>query len=240
MNAASSTVAGRRARPVAHDPRAPGLSLRDAFLIFTRQLSARIIAGMLAVALVVRLAVGGLRGWDLVVLVALLLAHPFVEWVIHVGVLHWRPRRLGRRVVDTELAREHRAHHRSPHDPRHWFIPMRGGLLGFWLVAGLLGLVAPTFALWLTFLVGASALALAYEWTHYLCHTSYRPRGRVYKRLWKHHRLHHFKNEHYWMGVTMHMGDRVLHTNPDPRNVETSPTCRNLLGRNLLGQADPA
>ena len=229
MSAGSSTVAGERPRSVAHDPRAPGLSLRDAFFIFTRQRSARILAGMLLAAMLVRLALGHFGGWDVVVLVALVALHPFAEWVIHVGVLHWRPRRIGGITIDTDLARDHRSHHQAPHDPRYWYIPLRGGLLGFWLVAGVIGLVAPTFTLWMTFLVGASALALLYEWTHYLCHTSYRPRGRLYKRLWRHHRLHHFKNEHYWMGVTMHLGDRVLHTMPEAKHVDTSPTCRNLL-----------
>ena len=107
---------------------------------------------------------------------------------------------------------------------------MAGALIGLGLLSAVMYLVVPTFALWLSFLVGFSAIGVVYEWTHYLCHTSYRPRGRVYKRLWRHHRLHHFKNEHYWMGVTMHLGDRVLRTMPSPDEVETSPTCRNLLG----------
>jgi hypothetical protein len=46
--------------------------------------------------------------------------------------------------------------------------------------------------------------------------------------LWRYHRLHHFKNEHYWQGVTMHLGDRVLGTLPDHTKVPTSPTCRTL------------
>jgi sterol desaturase/sphingolipid hydroxylase (fatty acid hydroxylase superfamily) len=180
---------------------------------------------------VARAVVGGFGGWDVALLALLVALQPFSEWWIHVRVLHWRPRRFGRLVLDTQLAREHRAHHRAPHDPRHWYIPLRGGLLGFGLAAGLLALVAPTLGLWVTFLVGMFALALVYEWTHYLCHTSYRARGRLYKRLWRHHRLHHFKNEHYWMGVTMHLGDRVLGTLPAPKDVETSPTCRDLLAQ---------
>lgn len=231
MNAGSSTVAGVRPRVATHDPRARGLTLRDAFFIFTRQRSARIIAGLLLVSLAARLVVGHFGGWDLVVLGALLSLHPFSEWVIHVGVLHWRPRKLGRFTIDTELAREHRAHHVAPHDPHHWYIPMRSGVAAFVVVATIMALVAPTVALWLSFLVVVAAIGLVYEWTHYLCHTSYRPRGRVYKRLWKHHRLHHFKNEHYWMGVTMHLGDRLLHTMPDPKDVETSPTCRDILAQ---------
>lgn len=236
MNAESSTVAGARPRAAAiHDPRAPGLSLRDAFLIFTRQRSAQVIAVMLLLVLAARVAVGGFSGWDMAMMGLLVLLQPFSEWVIHVYVLHWRPRRLGPVMLDTQLAREHRAHHRAPHDPRYWYIPLRGGLLGFWLSMGVAALVMPSVALWLSFVLGASVLALVYEWTHYLCHSSYRPQGRLYKNLWRHHRLHHFKNEHYWMGVTNPLGDQVLGTMPDPKDVETSPTCRD-----LLSQGQPA
>lgn len=230
MNARTSSVVGRAPRVATFDPRAPGLSLRDAFLIFTRQRSARIIAGLLLGALVVRVGVGHWSGWDLAVVAAVLAAHPFTEWVIHTGVLHWRPRRLGPWLIDTDLAREHRLHHESPHDPKHWYTPMTGALIGFTIAAVFVALVIPTWSLWVSFMLGVFAIGLVYEWTHYLCHTSYRPRGRLYKRLWQHHRWHHFKNEHYWMGVTMHFGDKVMGTNPSPAAVETSPTCRNLLG----------
>lgn len=231
MNAGGSTVVGARPRAAVDDPRAPGLGLRDAFHIFTHQRSARVIATLLLGVLVARVAVGGIGRWDLAVLGLLVLLQPFSEWVIHVGVLHWRPRRLGRLTLDTQLASEHRAHHRAPHDPRHWYIPLRGGLLGFALAAALAALLMPTVGLWLSFLVGMFGLALVYEWTHYLCHSSHRPRSRLYKRLWRHHRLHHFKNEHYWMGVTNPLGDRVLGTMPEPKDVETSPTCRDLLAQ---------
>ena len=231
MNAGGSTVVGARPRTVVDDPRAPGLGLREAFRIFTRQRSARAIAGMLLVVLAARVAVGGFTGWDMALMGFLVLLQPFSEWVIHVFVLHWRPRRIGRFTLDTQLAREHRAHHQAPHDPRYWYIPLRGGLLGFWASMGLVALVMPTLGLWLSFVVGTTALALVYEWTHYLCHSSYRPKGRLYKNLWRHHRLHHFKNEHYWMGVTNHLGDQVLGTMPEPKEVEISPTCRNLLAQ---------
>jgi len=231
MNAGSSVVVGARPRTAVDDPRTPGLGLRDAFHIFTHQRSARAITGMLLVVIAARLAVGGFTGWDMAMMGLLVVLQPFSEWVIHVGVLHWRPRRLGRLTLDTQLAREHRAHHQAPHDPRYWYIPLRGGLLGYWFSVGLVALIMPTLGLWLSFVLGTTALALLYEWTHYLCHSSYRPKGRLYKTLWRHHRLHHFKNEHYWMGVTNHLGDRVLGTIPEPKEVETSPTCRDLLAQ---------
>jgi len=209
--------------------------LRDAFWIFTHQRSARIIASLLGVSLVARAVVGQFSAWDALVIVALLAVHPFTEWVIHVGILHWRPRKLGPWTLDTDLAREHRAHHVAPHDPKHWYTPMRGALIGFAIAATFVALFMPTFGLWLSYLVGLFGIGLVYEWIHYLCHTTYRARGRLYKKLWRHHRLHHFKNEHYWMGVTMHLGDRILGTMPAVKDVATSPTCHN-----LLGSEDPA
>jgi hypothetical protein len=105
---------------------------------------------------------------------------------------------------------------------------LASGLRGL-VLAGLLAMVVmPRLDLAVTALATVVALALAYEWTHYLCHSSYRPKSRFYRRIWRYHRLHHFKNEHYWMGVTRHAADWVLHTLPRAQDVELSPTCRNL------------
>ena len=215
---------------VGNDPRAPGLRLWEAVVIFSRRTSPRILAGTVLWFSAVRLIVGGFTWWDLVVPLAAVLLHPLTEWFIHVVILHWRPRKLGSITLDTLLASEHRAHHENPHDERHWFIPTRSELLGLAFVAVMGWLVMPTTGLWLTLVATTQIIGLVYEWTHYLSHTSYRPRGRFYKSIWRHHRLHHFKNEHYWMGVTLHMGDRLLGTMPDPKTVETSPTCRKLHG----------
>ena len=46
--------------------------------------------------------------------------------------------------------------------------------------------------------------------------------------LIRNHRLHHFKNEHYWYGVSMLAADRPLRTSPDPESVERSDTARTL------------
>ena len=227
MSASTSSAVLHRA---GDDPRAPGLSLWEALLIFSRRTSPRILASSLLVALIARIVVGGFSGWDLVVLVAAVVLHPLTEWCIHVGILHWRPRKLGSITIDTLLASEHRAHHERPHDERHWYIPTRSELIGLLLVTTIGWFVMPTTGLWLSLIVTTQLIGLIYEWTHYLSHTSYRPRGRIYKSIWRHHRLHHFKNERYWMGVTMHFGDLLLGTLPDPKSVETSPTCRKLHG----------
>jgi hypothetical protein len=71
-------------------------------------------------------------------------------------------------------------------------------------------------------------LVFGYEWVHFLIHTAYRPRSRLYYATWRNHRLHHFKNEHFWHGVTNNLSDRVLGTNPDQRSVAKSETARTL------------
>ena len=174
-----------------------------------------------------RVLLGGVSIWDFVVLAAILAVHPLTEWLIHVYLLHFRPRDIGPIRMDFRLARDHRSHHQAPHDPKYWFIPIQSGIKGAVVTLGI-GLVLFPAALAVTGLIGVLAVGLVYEWTHYLCHTTYRPRGAWFQQRVRHHRLHHHKNERYWMGVTLHAADDWLGTNPDPRDVKTSPTCSTL------------
>ena len=166
---------------------------------------------------------------DAIVAILLTTAFPFLEWVIHVFVLHWRPRLIGGRVIDSLLARKHREHHQNPRAVRLVFIPWRSLL---WLQTAVIVfalLAFPRLGMGLTFLTLLSALAFGYEWCHFLIHTDYKPKTDVYRSVWLHHRLHHFKNEHYWFTVTSSgTADRVLRTSPDPAGVATSPTAKNL------------
>jgi len=140
--------------------------------------------------------------------------------------------------VELATARSHREHHERP---------MRLGLilLGSVEAAALLLLAMP-----LTLGIGAVAVAAlgghvpagpvlsglltgyvlvgVYEWTHFLIHTAHRPRSRYYRSIWRNHRLHHFKNEHYWHGITSTVGDRALGTLRDHREVPRSATARTL------------
>ena len=106
--------------------------------------------------------------------------------------------------------------------------PRRAGYVGFAILIAAWYLAMPTIPLFTTAVLGSVLMGFAYEWIHYLTHTAYRPRTRLYRHLWRLHRLHHFKNEHYWQGVTTHLADRVLGTLPDHHKVPTSATCRTL------------
>jgi hypothetical protein len=225
-----ASAAAARPRAFPDDPRAPNLSLLQAFVIFTRRLSPRLLVGSLVLAATLRAWVGDLGLWDLVLFGSLVALQPFSEWVIHVAILHWRPRRIFGVMVDSYLSWSHREHHKRPNDEAWWFIPLRSGIVGFVIIGAVGAIVLRDLGLWITLMFTATSLGLVYEWTHYLCHSSYRPRSGFYRRIWRHHRLHHFKNEHYWMGVSRHLADWVLGTNPDQRDVDPSPTCRDLFG----------
>jgi hypothetical protein len=168
---------------------------------------------------------------------ALLALWPVYEWLIHVFILHYKPVRMGGRTFDFATPRKHRAHHRDPWRLDLVLIPTRVYLWAPAVTFGVAFALAPSTARAATGLLVYFALSLHYEWVHFLVHTRYRPRTRVYQRLWRNHRLHHFKNEHYWYGVTMLGGDRLLGTAADRAAVPTSPTCRTLGQEETLGAA---
>lgn len=205
--------------------------------LFSRQLSPRLIALSLLIAVGLRVALGGFGYGDLITAAVIVALQPFQEWNIHVFILHFRPRRTrGGRKIDLYIARKHRAHHV---DPGHIGLTLVQTPA---LVALIVGFAAITAAilrnrLALTADVAGYVTLMAYEWTHFLIHSSWAPRTWVYKRIWRAHRLHHFKNEHYWFGITSHLADHILRTYPDRAAVETSPTARDLHGEALLQQA---
>lgn len=206
-----------------------GFTLADAFAEFCRHPSPWMIGATWLVAVVARAAVGDWQPTDALVPLAMLAVFPFFEWTVHVFVLHWRPRSLGRITVDSLLARKHREHHVDPRDVPLIFIPWPALLWVLPAAVAIALLAFPRPGLGLTFLVFLATLGIVYEWCHYLIHSDYKPRTTAYRAVWRNHRHHHFKNEHYWFTVTTAgTADRVLGTYPDPSTVAASPTVKNL------------
>jgi Fatty acid hydroxylase superfamily len=213
-------------------------TLRGAVRAFAPKWSPRMIAAAIVAVLGLRIAIGEPSWRDAVAVAAMLAIYPFGEWAIHVYLLHMRPFTLRGRRIDLPTARAHREHHEQPND-------LTMILLGPRELAQLLLLAVPATvalgALIVTPLAGPVRLGAlvsavlagyvavgVYEWTHFLIHTAHRPRSRYYRAIWRNHRLHHFKNERYWHGVTQNLSDRVLGTNPDHGSVERSRTARTL------------
>ena len=164
---------------------------------------------------------GEFSRWDAAVALGVVVSYPFLEWFIHVFVLHSR--------YDFDLARKHREHHADPWRLDVVFIPWSTHAQVLPLVIAPLFLLEGTpLRLAITGLGTLWLLGIVYEWVHYLAHVPYAAKTRWMRELQRTHRLHHFKNEHHWQGVATHLADRVLGTYPDPASVETSPSCRSL------------
>ena len=214
-------------------------TLGHAWREFVARPSGRWIAAGVVLFAAARLAFGDLDWRDAVVAAGLVAVYPFGEWAIHVYLLHLRPFRWRGRPVELITAKEHRWHHERPHNLDTVLLGPKEviGLLGFAVplvsaaLAGIVALAAPGGMPWsavLTATAAGGALVFLYEWTHFLIHTSYRPRTRAYRAVWQTHRLHHFKNEHYWHGITSTVADHAFGTHPDHREVERSTTARTL------------
>jgi hypothetical protein len=214
------------------------LTLADCWRAFVRRPTAPLLGAAVLAAIALRIVLGHLDWHDAVVAAGVIVATPIVEWAIHVYLLHAKPFTFRGRRVEFLAAREHRAHHESPAD-------LEGVLLPRYAV----GIFVPLIALivWLlsfpihtvlgggdriphaaTGLLLSYVILFSYEWCHFLIHTPYRPQGRYYRSIWRGHRLHHYKNEHYWFGVTSTVGDRLLRTAPDQAAVAKSGTARTL------------
>src|SRR6478752_3520981 len=171
-------------------------SLGDAAREFAKHPSPWMIGAVLVAAVTARIAVGDWQVTDAVVPLVMLALFPFFEWMIHVFILHWRPKRLGRLTIDPLLSREHRAHHVDPRSIPEIFIPWKSLVSWVLPLAVAISLLAfPRLGMGLTYLVFIAAMGLGYEWTHYLIHSDYKPKTAVYRAIWRNHRNHHYKNE---------------------------------------------
>jgi hypothetical protein len=164
--------------------------------------------------------------------------YPFGEWAIHVYLLHAKPITVRGRRYELPTTRDHRYHHRHPNNLMTLLLDKKELaellLLAVPLVVAVIGLAigaltgsVPWGAMCSAAIAGYLLVGV-YEWTHYLIHTAYVPRTRAYRSVWRNHRLHHFKNEHYWHGITNTIADHALGTFPDHREVERSKTARTL------------
>ncbi len=219
----------RTAHP--HDPgvavAASIRSLGDAFAVFRRFGSPKVLAAGLTLAIAARVAaaLGGLAGfgrWDLAAIATVAALVPFVEWFVHRVVLHLRPFHLGRFLVDPGVG--HREHHDNPRSVNRVVLRAVDAAV-FQLVNAAVAVVVvgvplamlgrPALGPSLTAIAAAVVALSHYEWSHFLFHTAYRPRTARYRRLKANHARHHFRDERAWLGITSNLGDRALGTLPE-------------------------
>lgn len=213
------------------------VTLRDVARTFVAHRSPQVMAIGIVVAVALRLGVGGGFGWaDLAVAVVTLALTGVVEWFIHLFLLHAPEDSI--RMTKFDTGTNHRKHHLDPPSVQ-WLMLCWKDVIVFqvmlavwnltWPIVLALAFGAPIVATYLSAVLGAYLMLAHYEWTHLLAHTRYRPKLPYYRRLAQNHRLHHFRNEHYWLGVTSNVGDRLLRTLPASKSdVPLSDTARTL------------
>jgi sterol desaturase/sphingolipid hydroxylase (fatty acid hydroxylase superfamily) len=205
-----------------------GLSLKDAARLFMTYKNARILVPAAGAAIAARVVLGRFSRRDAAVVAVTVGIEPFVEWLVHVHVLHQPPRTVGGRRVELLSSRSHRAHHMEPRDPRMVFVyashlvPIMAGL-----AASNALLIRKPRAI-VTGVATSFTFLAAYEWTHFLIHSSYVPRTALYRTIRRTHQLHHFRNENYWFGIMTPVSDKVLNTYPAKDRVPASPTVKTL------------
>ena len=216
--------AARPAAMPAGVPRSAAAVLR----LFAQQWSVRILFGLFATSLALRLWLGHYSWVDAALVLALLAYWPLNEWLIHVCILHHKPRQLGRWLWNYRIAQDHRAHHANPWAVQHVFISLHVFPWALPLLLAAAWLITPDAPRMLTLLTTFSLLSLHYEWSHLLAHVGWHPPSAYYARRVREHRLHHFRNERYWWGVSMGLGDRLLGTAPNPASVDRSDSVHDL------------
>ncbi len=177
-----------------------------------------------------RIWLGNWQWADLVAPLVILAVWPFWEWAIHVFLLHFKPKRIFGKTLDLPLPKKHREHHRKPWDLTNIFIHLGVFPIVVPIIVALFYGLMPSVELATSALAAFFLLAFNYEITHFLSHINWCPPINYYKRRVREHRLHHFRNENLWWGVSMGLGDKLLQTAPEVSTSERSQTVGNLHG----------
>ena len=206
-------------------------TLPEALRVFFSKPGPRMIAATALVGWTGRAFFGPPLPGDFAIWGAVMTYWPFQEWLVHRHLLHLKPKvRDGKTTFDLHFARKHRAHHRDPRDIDLTLLPKRiveralAADVTLWL------LLSPLKRHAFTGIAATASMMLFYEWTHFIVHTGVQPKTKLGRVVRRNHLLHHFHNEHYWLGFTVPWVDQALGTAPDRGSVPKSATAKNLHG----------
>lgn len=203
------------------------ISLRQALWGYFKHPTASLFLALVVGMWSLRIYIGNWTWRDLLTGGLIVFFWPIVEWVVHVHILHARPRKIFGFTYDPLFAQIHRAHHRNPYHPDYGIVPAATLVQYCLLIPGVFFI----FIVWprpLTMGAMAATMAFRYELWHYLIHSAYKPKSKWFRKLRDRHWWHHFQHEDYWYGITTMAGDVVFRTNPHPKDVPLSPTVRTL------------
>ncbi|MDP5273280.1 sterol desaturase family protein [Chengkuizengella axinellae] len=160
-----------------------------------------------------------------------IVGYAITEYLIHRFLFHMKPPR--KNVLLKIMKRMHYLHHVHPNDVKLLFLPVWYSFPLF-ITAGLIVfLITFEIMISISFTTGVLAYLLYYEWSHYVAHRPIQPITPWGKFMKKTHLLHHYKNEHFWFGVTHPTFDLMFNTYRNEKKVEKSDTVRDLEKKQL-------
>lgn len=129
------------------------------------------------------------------------------EYALHRYVLHANPKS---KILQQILYKTHWVHHEYPNDNRFVLMSPLVSLLGgvvFYVLCLLI--FGPVFCY--PVLMALVSIYVAYEWMHFAAH-NYHFNNRLFKKLKKHHLLHHFKDNEKGFGFITTQWDELTGT----------------------------
>ena len=140
------------------------------------------------------------------------------EYTTHRFLFHAKPSQVG--WVRKLQHRLHYDHHIDPPKLELLFLPLWFVIPTTALYFAVYVAITRNLTLTISLLFGSICALTFYEWVHYVAHVPFSPVTPFGRYMKKYHLWHHFKNEHFWFGVTNPTGDYLGATY---RNVEAVP-----------------
>jgi hypothetical protein len=201
-------------------------TLSRAFAYFVRHPNVYCFGGTGLLALTFRLYLAEWHIADLLIAAFIIIGWPFMEWRLHISLLHMKPTTLFGKPFYPDVARKHREHHMEPWRMDILFL-MSYVLLAIPVVFIIANLLFD-FRQALTVCFVGYLMTVFYEWNHFITHTRVQAKSRWFKRIFLNHRMHHFKSERYWYDFSAPWVDEYYGTAPDLSTVESSENCKTL------------
>jgi len=183
---------------------------------------------LLALAILAAIVVFAFGGLSFSLLGALAGAAIFFgsEYTTHRFLFHAQPSK-----QPWLLKLQHRLHYDHHIDPPQldllflpwWFVVPTVAI--YW---GIYAAITHSYALAFSLAFGSLCALFYYEWVHYVAHVPFNPVTPFGRYMKKYHLWHHFKNEHFWYGVTNPSMDYAVASYRDVEAVERSTTVREI------------
>ncbi len=148
------------------------------------------------------------------------------EYTTHRFMFHAKPS-----TIPFVLKLQHRLHYDHHIDPPKielLFLPWWFVIPTVLVYYGIFLAIVRNPALAFSLAFGSLCALLYYEWVHYVAHIPFNPVTPFGRYVKKYHLWHHFKNEHFWYGVTNPSMDFAGATYRDVESVERSTSAREI------------